>query len=201
MTNKQISKQCIGCQSAYVSYACMKRKFCSKICWSNNATLTKPQSVFKKGMVSIRYRGGKAKCLDCDKRLSTYTGKRCRSCDLSFRWKAGTYTMPSGVDHYRWKGGVTPENKALRRRFQVEIAPLVLSRDKFTCTACEARNVELHVDHIKSWALSPELRFDMSNCRTLCRDCHYEITFGRPIPTKVTSWGRNLRNINRRATL
>jgi len=42
---------------------------------------------------------------------------------------------------------------------------------KQSCGHCGAKP-RLHADHIKPWKDYPELRFDVSNGRTLCEDCH-----------------------------
>lgn len=42
------------------------------------------------------------------------------------------------------------------------------------------------------WADFIDRRFDIDNCRTLCTQCHYLITFGKPMPCSVTAWGHNL---------
>lgn len=77
-----------------------------------------------------------------------------------------------------------------RRRFQKEIQKRVFERDDYTCQICGQKGGNLQVDHIKSWADYPELRFDMDNCRTLCMACHYYVTFKRKIPKNVI-WGNN----------
>ncbi|MCK9461416.1 MAG: HNH endonuclease [Proteobacteria bacterium] len=51
-------------------------------------------------------------------------------------------------------------------------ARLVKERDNFTCQLCGKSGCWLESDHVKSWAVYPELRFDLANGRTLCRDCH-----------------------------
>jgi 5-methylcytosine-specific restriction endonuclease McrA len=48
----------------------------------------------------------------------------------------------------------------------------VFERDNYTCQVCKQRGGYLEADHIKPWAYFPQLRFDMSNGRTLCRACH-----------------------------
>lgn len=57
----------------------------------------------------------------------------------------------------------------------------VYERDNYTCQECGVRGgVELNADHVKPFTLFPELRFDVNNGRTLCRDCHLATpTFGR----------------------
>ena len=61
---------------------------------------------------------------------------------------------------------------------------------------CDQVGGSLSVDHIKSWANYPELRFREDNCRTLCMACHYYITFKRKLPQGVV-WGHGL---NKRIT-
>jgi 5-methylcytosine-specific restriction endonuclease McrA len=48
----------------------------------------------------------------------------------------------------------------------------VFKRDDYTCQLCGIRGTYLEADHIKPWAYFPELRFELSNGRTLCKTCH-----------------------------
>jgi hypothetical protein len=93
----------------------------------------------------------------------------------------------SGADHPGWKGGVTTQNKRDRRKFAKEIKA-IFERDDYTCQLCSRRGCCLHVDHVKGWAEYPALRFDHSNCRSLCRECHFQVTFGYPMPEN-SKWG------------
>ena len=92
-----------------------------------------------------------------------------------------------GPAHYMWKGGVTPENKKLRRSREFKLwREAVFSRDDWTCQTCGDRGgrghkVTLHPDHIKPWCDYPALRFDVANGRTLCVGCH----------KKTPTWGVN----------
>lgn len=78
-----------------------------------------------------------------------------------------------GADHYRWQGGITPAMQKVRLSAEMRAwVRAVRERDNYTCCLCRKRGGDLHVDHIKPFALHPELRFDMNNGRTLCVPCH-----------------------------
>lgn len=93
-----------------------------------------------------------------------------------------------GDKHWNWKGGISKKDKNERTKFLKYVAPKILQRDNYICSICNIRGGILHVDHIKRWSAFPELRFNLNNCRTLCRSCHYKITFGKPMP-KESKWG------------
>lgn len=82
-----------------------------------------------------------------------------------------------GSKHHHWKGGVTPINKMIRSSLEYKIwRDAVFKRDNFTCVWCGICGNEtggyLHADHIKPFAVYPELRFALDNGRTLCVPCH-----------------------------
>ena len=82
-------------------------------------------------------------------------------------------TKVGGVNHYRWKGGITPVNEAIRKSLEYRLwREAVFRRDDYTCQECGERGVELHADHIKPFAFFPELRFAIDNGLTLCVLCH-----------------------------
>lgn len=97
----------------------------------------------------------------------------------------------AGERHHNWKGGVTKESEYQRKLFHKNIQKQVFKRDNYTCQLCGTKE-DLQVDHIQSWAEYVELRFCIDNCRTLCKSCHYQITYGKPIPDKKMEWGHNL---------
>lgn len=84
----------------------------------------------------------------------------------------------SGPNAPNWKGGISEENYRIRRSAAYkEWRTLVFKRDDYTCQICGDRSrkghrIVIHADHIKPFALHKELRFDVSNGRTLCEDCH-----------------------------
>lgn len=83
-----------------------------------------------------------------------------------------------GELHHGWKGGISPENEKVRKSLDYKLwREAVFARDNFTCTWCGLKSgcgkaVTLNADHIKPFAYFPELRFEISNGRTLCVDCH-----------------------------
>ncbi len=76
------------------------------------------------------------------------------------------------------KGGVTPINESIRKSVQYKLwREAVFKRDNWICVWCGLRSkvgqkVTLNADHIKPFALFPELRFAIDNGRTLCEPCH-----------------------------
>ena len=87
-----------------------------------------------------------------------------------------TYGMP-GDKHWNWKGGVSSLHNRLRQSSQYRWwRKSVFERDHYTCQICGKQGGYLQADHIKSYARYPELRFDLSNGRTLCLKCHRQVT-------------------------
>lgn len=95
----------------------------------------------------------------------------------------------------QWAGYKTSLDRMERMKFRLEVQKKVFERDNYTCQMCSSRGGALQVDHIQPWSEYVELRFDIKNCRTLCMDCHYKITFGREKPKDVLAWGHNLSRI------
>ena len=79
-----------------------------------------------------------------------------------------------GEKSYRWKNGVTPENRRIRHSIEFRLwREAVFARDNWTCQKCMRRgSIILHPHHIKSFAKYPELRFAIENGITLCIKCH-----------------------------
>lgn len=101
----------------------------------------------------------------------------------------GKYT---GDKASNWRGGVNQNQRTDNRKFAWRDA--VLKRDNYTCQVCEDVGVFLHVDHIKAWADYPDLRFEATNGRALCRPCHYYVTFKRKMPLG-SRWGISKRQV------
>lgn len=135
------------------------------------------------------WKGGLPYCIDCGAELSVYDAKRCYSC----YWKSlkgrklsreakrkAIATLEAnrrrGEDHPSWKGGITSENRKIRKSSEYkEWRRQVFERDSYTCRHCQVRGGYLHPHHIKSFAEYPELRFEVDNGITLCKECHRKV--------------------------
>jgi hypothetical protein len=71
-----------------------------------------------------------------------------------------------------WKGGVTPQNKIDRDKITQQLNPLVRERDGETCQKCSQHKGWLEVHHIFDFGTYQELRFEINNLITLCKNCH-----------------------------
>jgi 5-methylcytosine-specific restriction endonuclease McrA len=92
---------------------------------------------------------------------------------------------------HAWKNGNTPIRLKIWRSEEYRLwRTAVFERDDYTCQHCGTSNgngitVTLNADHIKPFALYPELRFDVSNGQTLCVSCHRKTpTYGGRTRTK-----------------
>jgi hypothetical protein len=72
-----------------------------------------------------------------------------------------------------WKGGKGTERHAKMGQYDYILwRSIVFERDRYTCQDCGAKGVFLMAHHIKSWALNPRLRYELSNGITYCKRCH-----------------------------
>lgn len=96
-------------------------------------------------------------------------------------------TIPSGPNHYKWKGGRTWERFA-DKDYQ-HWRKTVLARDHHACRYCgaEGKLTKLAAHHIKPYETYPDLRLDVDNGLTLCRSCHMH-EHGRGPTARVSVW-------------
>jgi 5-methylcytosine-specific restriction endonuclease McrA len=111
-----------------------------------------------------------------ENRRKSMTGIKMPPRTLEYRKKMSRLLI--GKNNPNWQGGITPINRRIRHSLEYRLwRESVFIRDDWTCIWCGAKSrkgarVCLNADHIKPFALYPELRFSIDNGRTLCVDCH-----------------------------
>lgn len=96
-------------------------------------------------------------------------------------WNRGKrIDMKKYKSYGNWQGGKTEEAKRLRNSIDYALwRTAVFMRDDYICQECGDKGGKLEADHIKPFALYPELRFAIDNGRTLCELCHKQTeTYG-----------------------
>lgn len=131
-----------------------KKSFCSKFCFDHYQT----ESIVKH-------------CIFCEieftvrrseyKKYVTCSSIKCRRLR---KYKENNPNWRGGISNFRKAAMSTLEYKEWRR--------VVFERDNYTCLHCSKCGSILNADHIKPWAYFPELRYDVTNGRTLCLNCH-----------------------------
>lgn len=77
-----------------------------------------------------------------------------------------------GENHPNWKGGVSRGYKTGYYSLEYKNwRKAVFLRDDFKCCECDSDGY-ITAHHIKSFAHYPDLRFELSNGKTLCEECH-----------------------------
>jgi hypothetical protein len=77
-----------------------------------------------------------------------------------------------GENHHNWQGGKTGINAKIRNSLEMKNwRRAVFERDDYTCKVCGKKGGRIRADHIKPFCLFPELRFVVSNGRTICDEC------------------------------
>jgi len=102
----------------------------------------------------------------------------------SLKWHLEASKRTRGKNHWNWQGGISLINDRHDSQKYKEWRIAVYKKDNFTCQICGRRKVRgveitLNADHIQPWSIYPELRFKVSNGRTLCVECHKQTpTYG-----------------------
>lgn len=163
-TNREFT--CAFCNSKFFSkkgYSNRTPKYCNKECTSK---------------ASIKDEKIK-NCLECKKTFKQKTFKNnifcSKGCVGAYKSKqmTGVPNGRSGNKSNLWRGGISSENDIIRKGKEYKTWRInVFKRDNFKCQHCGQIGGNLQADHIKQFAIYPELRFDIDNGRTLCEECH-----------------------------
>jgi len=149
----RVTLTCEVCGEEYESkkHRADSSRFCSEECWAN--------------------RGHKHQhtCENCGEEFGHWREDRRYCC------KACAHEDMQGKKAPHWKGGTSLSDERARNSPQLrKWREAVFKRDNYTCQECGASGVKLHAHHIKSFADHPALRYEVSNGKTLCLDCHGE---------------------------
>lgn len=72
-----------------------------------------------------------------------------------------------------WQGGKTKERTKIMSREEYKYwRNKVFERDDYTCQKCGQHGRDLEAHHNKFFSKFPELRFEVDNGITMCKDCH-----------------------------
>lgn len=90
-----------------------------------------------------------------------------------------------GAHNGNWRDGASRKNDLIRKSVEyLDWKVAVFIRDNRQCVLCGSEK-RIEADHIKPFSTHPELRFDVSNGRTLCHDCHSKTdTYGNSKKTR-----------------
>jgi len=173
---KQKTSICSVCKNNFSHWVGRDAKFCSKVCWGKRNP-PREYHCDECSKVFVAYEGNK-------RRARIYCSKPCADAGLSRNTKGDKCRF--------WEGGLTTKSQIIRRSREYRVwRTAVYERDNYTCVLCGAKcgdgkKIILNADHIKPFHSFPDLRFDVSNGRTLCVPCHIRTdTFGSKAKVRI----------------
>ncbi|MEK6884195.1 MAG: HNH endonuclease [Nanoarchaeota archaeon] len=145
------------------------------------------QPDYIKAKLSLAHKGKKYSEETKKKMSEAHKGqKRSKESRLKMSYMAKQRVING--NHNFWKGGINIINNGIRHSLEYKLwRESIFERDKYICVFCKQKGGKLNADHIKPFALFPELRFAIDNGRTLCGECHKKTnTFG------INQWNNRL---------
>lgn len=136
-----------------------KHRFCSK----DHSVLFQKKHAFRSNCIIC------GKLFFCQPFQAKY--RKRRTCSKMCGFKLMTIT----AEKKRLENGVTQHQIDRRIRYSKKMdiwRIAVFAKDDYTCQNCGKRGDYIQAHHIKPFAYFPELRFEISNGQTLCRECH-----------------------------
>lgn len=200
-----MKKECVFCSTEFHKTPSNsrayweKRRFCSISCATQHQIKTtgpanlgnKFSEDSKRRMSEIKIKAG---VRGKNHHLWKSEAKNCAECGAEFEappHRSAAKFCSQVCTHKARDFGLTPASERARKSDAYKAwRKAVFERDNYTCQECESRSeagkpLVIHADHIKPFALHPELRFDVGNGRTLCKPCHQKTpTYGPKSWTK-----------------
>ena len=159
--NRMVTGKCVICGKEIHYYASHPRKTCSIEC---------ERELRRREMKGNKYALGNKLSEERRKEIAEFMSQN-----------------RSGPNNPNWKGGVTPEDKKIRKSVEYKLwRKTVFERDKYTCQVTGKQGGDLVVHHILNFAEHPELRFAVDNGITMSRYIHnkFHKIYGRKHNTR-----------------
>jgi len=198
--------KCLACGEDFRSKkACVSRmpKFCSRKCAGKR--FAKPKTCLNCGSIFVNWNNKTFCSMTCNAKwkrgrpLSAQhkralsmakAGKlipHLRTVEVRIKISISLAGKPQpwnrGKNHPNYKDGgraAWARQKDMGRAEYKRWRRAVFERDDYTCQICGERGGRLCADHIMPYGDFPLLRYELSNGRTLCQDCHRRTkTYGR----------------------
>lgn len=192
------AKVCKLCGAPYHSYN-KTRKFCSALCANRAMSLGMTRKVKKRKPPPEKIRRPKKiyLCSICESAEVKRTTKSCKDCRqmkhkvwvyckkckteiLTYKSRVRKYCSAAcrmgdmvGENNPNYIDGRNPKNKKIRNSQEYKIWRIsVFERNKYTCVDCGSFGGKLNADHTLPFSMYEGARFNLSNGRTLCINCH-----------------------------
>lgn len=153
------------------------QKYCSKECWSIRATIYNECKYCGKEIKttkSVNKQYCSKVCRDKGYVGKKHTEEHCRKISKALKGKVPKNAWKSGELHPMWNPDRTDQRERFTNKYK-EWRYAVIKRDRWVCQICgdkRSSGKKFCVDHIKPFSMYPKLRYEVSNGRVLCNECH-----------------------------
>lgn len=185
--NRKSSRQIaviVGCHPSWIIELCKRYEIILRTkreaLLGRKKVLTKkrtPHSEETKKKIGLANKGQTRKGVPLSDERKKKVGDFHRGKKLSTEQKQLYANIFKGKGNPNWKGGISSESNLIRTSEEYQQwRNKVIERDKWTCLKCNnGKGKRLNAHHIKSFKYFPDLRFDINNGVTLCRECHFSL--------------------------
>lgn len=125
------------------------------------------QKSWNKGRVGVYSKDSLKKMSESAKKRKPYSQERLKKMSISLLGKR------VGSENPNWKGGISQDNIRARQSVVYKSwRTKVFIKDDYTCQKCFQKGIYLVAHHILNFSQYPQLRTNIKNGITLCKECH-----------------------------